>query len=83
MIEIKTDIIKEFIYKKDYNYIIYIKETINKYESYLQNEDYGVISLMFGVNKHQTSLNAFISCINENIESYIYNYKELYEDKEG
>lgn len=79
MIEIKSDIIKEFIYKKDYNYIIYIKETINAFEAYLQNEDYGVIDLMFGVDKKKQAIEDFISYINCNIEDYIEIYKNNYE----
>lgn len=81
MIEIKSEIIKEFIYKKNYNYVVYIKETINSYESYLQNEEYGVISLMFGVSKKGTKLDSFISLVNESLEEYIEIYKDSYEEE--
>ena len=81
MIEIKSEIIKEFIYKKNYNYVVYIKETINTYESYLQNEDYGVIGLMFRKRKKETKLDNFISLVNENLERYIKIYKEGYEEE--
>lgn len=81
MVEIKSEIIKQFIYKKDYNYVVYIKETINTFEAYLQNEDYGVIDLMFGVNKKAQNIEDFISYINCNIEDYIEDYKQEHEDQ--
>ncbi len=85
MEEIKNDIIKKYKYK---NYVIYIKETEDSYESYLQNEDYGVISLMFGISKEQVfnkvhkyyTLIPFINLIEKNIEDYILTYKIDYED---
>lgn len=80
MVEIKSQIIKEFIYKSDIKYVVYIKETINTYEAYLQNEDYGVISLMFGVDKNKTKLDNFIIIVNNNLEEYIELYKQDYED---
>lgn len=80
MVEIKSQIIKEFIYKSDIKYVVYIKETINSYEAYLQNEDCGVISLMFGIDKNQTKLDNFIIMVNDNLQEYIELYKQDYED---
>lgn len=77
MKEIKNDIIKKFIYG---DYVIYIKETRTSYESYLQNESYSIIDLMFGVPKGQQTLEEFISLVNVNIIDYINGYKEEYED---
>ena len=77
MKEIKNDIIKKFIYG---DYVIYIKETRTSYESYLQNESYSIIGLMFGVPKGQQTLEEFISLVNINIIDYINGYKKDYED---
>ena len=78
MVETKSDIIKQFIYKKNINYVIYVKDTISTYEFYLQNEDYGVISLMFGIPK--CDIKDMKNIILTNIEDYIETYKEQYED---
>ena len=77
MKEIKNDIIKKFIYG---DYVIYIKETSDTYESYLQNEKYGVIELMFGTPKNQQTLEEFISLVNNNIIEYIIEYREEYKE---
>lgn len=82
MIEIKSDMVKEFIYKKDYNYVIYVKETITSYECYLQNENYGIITLLFGVNKRETTMQDFIETILGCIDSHIEDYKKSYEDSD-
>ena len=85
MKKIKNDIIEKYSYK---DYIIYIKETDDSYESYLQNEKYGVISLMFGISKEQCfnkvhkyyTLIPFEKYIEKNIEDYIKLYQSEYED---
>lgn len=81
MKEIKNDIIKKYKYE---NYVIYIKDTTKNnyelYEAYLQNEEYGVISLMFGVMKEDYSLKDMENIILANIEDYILTYKIDYED---
>lgn len=76
MIEQKNDIIKKYKYK---NYVIYIKEAENTFESYLQNEDYGIIMLMFGVSK-EASFQLLKNIIESNIEEYIKIYIINYED---
>ena len=80
MIEIKTDMVKEFIYKKNYNYVIYIKETITDYECYIQNEDYGIIDLMFGVSKKDYKMQDFVEIVLENVDNYVKIYKNEHED---
>lgn len=77
MKEIKNDIIKKFVYG---DYVIYIKETSSTYESYLQNEAYGVIDLMFGGTKEQNTLEEFIDLVHNNIVDYIQCYQKEYED---
>lgn len=80
MKEIENEIIKTFIYSKNTAYIIYIKDYNNCYECYLQNKNYGIISLMFGVNKKETTMQEFIEVILANIDSHVKDYKETYED---
>ena len=79
MKEVRNEFIKQFVYG---DYIIYIKEDSVSYEGYLQNELYGVISLMIGVPKKQNTLNELIELIENNLQSYINDYKENYEDEE-
>lgn len=79
MKEVRNEFIKQFVYG---DYIIYIKEDSISYEGYLQNELYGVISLMIGVPKKQNTLNELIELIENNLQSYINDYKENYEDEE-
>ena len=81
MKKVKNDIIKKYSYK---DYVIYIKENEKSYESYLQNEQYGIITLMFGVDKKRCSFKEFVNLIEKHIEDYIYiyikDYEEDYED---
>lgn len=81
MKEIKNDVIKKYSYE---NYVIYIKDTTKNgyelYEAYLQNEEYGVISLMFGTLKQNGSFEQFIEIVKHNLDSYIGYYKEEYKD---
>lgn len=69
--EIKNDIIKKYQYKE---YVVYVKETKSCYEYYLQDEQYGVISLMFGLLK--SDIEDMEEIIESNIEDYIESYKE-------
>ena len=80
MIEVKNEIVKTFIYRKNTAYIIYIKDYNNCYECYLQNKNYGIITLLFGVNKKETTMQDFIETINNCIDSHIEDYKKSYED---
>ena len=77
MEEIKNDFIKKYSYK---NYVVYIKETNESYEYYLQNESYGIIELMFGASKEATTLEDFVQIIVDNIDIDIKCYKKEYED---
>jgi len=79
MIEFKNDFIKKFEYG---DYLIYIKDCISHYESYIQHKEYGIIQLMFGIDtaKNRITLQDFINTVNSNIEEYIEIYKQDYED---
>lgn len=79
MEEIKNDFIKKYSYK---DYVVYIKETKNSYEYYLQNEIYGIIELMFGVDKKQTTLEELLQIVVDNIDIDIEYYKRENEDKD-
>ena len=79
MKEVKNDIIKKYEYK---DYVVYVKvnEEDGFYDYYLQNEkeQYGIISLMFGVPT--SDIENIEEIIENNIEDYIKLYKEDYED---
>lgn len=77
MEEIKNDIRKKYKYKE---YVVYVKWNYKElcYEFYLQNENYGVISLMFGISK--SDIKDMENIILANIEDYILTYKIDYED---
>ena len=79
MKEIENDIIKKYQYK---DYVVYVKEVLDSYECYLQKECYGIIDLMFGINKDDYSLHAFEYLILANIEDYIKIYQQEIEDKD-
>lgn len=79
MQEIKNDIIGKYSYK---NYIIYIKETGESYEYYLQNEKYGVIYMIYGVDKEKNTLEELLQICAENIDNDIIFYKQRFEDKD-
>ena len=85
MVEIKNPFIRTYrVDNYDYNnYIVYIKEDAATYEAYLQNKNYGIISLMFGTPNTYLSLDEFIQIVNNNIEREIKLYQELHEDKEN
>ena len=80
MIEIKNPFIRT--YRVDNNYIVYIKDTDDTYEAWLQNKNYGIMSLMFGLPNEHLSLEDFITIVNNNIEREIKLYRELHEDHE-
>lgn len=77
MEEIKNDIRKKYKYKE---YVVYVKWNFKNlcYEFYLQNEDYGIIMLMFGIPK--SDINDMENIILANIEDCIEIYKQDYED---
>ena len=77
MKEIKNDFRKKYLYK---DYVVYVKWDMKTlcYEFYLQNEDYGVIMLMFGIPK--SDMKDMEEIIKNNIEDYIRIYKEEYKD---
>ena len=84
MIELKNPFIRTYrVDDYDYNnYIVYIKDTDYTYEAWLQNKNYGIMSLMFGLPKEHLSLKDFNGIINNNIEREIKLYQELHEDYE-
>lgn len=77
MKEIKNDIIKKYKYKE---YVVYVKWNFKNlcYEFYLQNENYGIISLMFGIPK--CDIKDMEEIIKNNLLDYIEIYKQDYED---
>ena len=78
MIEFKNDFIKKFEYG---DYLVYIKECSSHYESYLQHKEYGVLQLMWGIDKAKNiTLEEYIEIVNNNLEEYIESYKKDYED---
>lgn len=77
MKELENDIIKKYSYE---DYVVYIKENLNVYECYLQNENYGTINCMFGLSKEQVNLKQLIDIINDNLQQEIEYYKQEFED---
>ena len=83
MIEIENNVIKKFKYQyeNDTYYIYAIKEN-DRIEYYLQNKDYGVIDLMFGIEDNNIDLintsEEEYSLLESNIKEYIGCYKESY-----
>lgn len=77
MKEIKNDIRKKYKYKE---YVVYVKWNFKNlcYEFYLQNENYGIISLMFGIPK--CDIKDMEEIIKNNLLDYIKIYKQDYED---
>lgn len=77
MKEIENDIIKKYSYK---NYVVYVKWCKEElcYEFYLQNEEYGIIDLMFGIPA--SDMEDMQEIVLANIEDYIEIYKQDYED---
>ena len=58
---------------------IYVKETTDTYEFYLQHTDYGVIMLMYGLLKNRP-YEELLDIINKNLLEQMVFYKEEYED---
>ena len=77
MKEIKNGIRKKYKYK---DYVVYVKWNFKDlcYEFYLQNENYGIISLMFGIPK--CDIKDMEEIIKNNLLDYIEIYKQDYED---
>lgn len=83
MKEVKNDIIKKFEYNVNNDtYFIYIVETKYGYGCYLQNINYGIISLMFGLPKEQNNLEETIEIVRYNLKEQIAIYKRMYEEDE-
>ena len=78
MKEIKNKIIKMYEYN---DYIIYIFDEDVGYGCYLQNKQYGIISLMFGLLKNQNTLEETIEIVKNNIDDQVKIYKRVYEDE--
>ncbi len=84
MLECKNDFIKKYQYthyKTKEQYVVYIKETNESYEYYLQNEKYGIIELMFALYKEQSTLEELLEIVTDNIDIDIEYYKRENEDK--
>lgn len=62
------------------NYLYYIFEDKDNYYSYIQNKNYGVLMLVYGVPKEQQTLEEFMNCYN--LDEFIQEYQEEYEDEE-
>lgn len=78
MKEVKNDFIKKFVYG---DYLIYIKDCGSHYESYIQNKEYGILQLMWGIDiAKNIPLEEYIEMVNNNLMEYIESYKEDYED---
>ena len=82
MKEVKNDVIKKFEYNVNNDtYFIYIIETKYGYGCYLQNINYGIISLMFGLPKEQNKLEEIIEIVKYNLGDEIAIYKKEYEEE--
>ena len=79
MKEIRNKDFKKYEYG---DYYIYIIETEDCYESYLQHKNYGIIMLTFGVDKRQATAEQTLYMTKNEIEDYIKIYKDTYEDEE-
>lgn len=81
MKEIKSiKLLKVFEIKKDY--LIYVFENKDTYELYLSNKNYGILELVFGLEKSATNIEIFLNEYNlkELFKKDIEVYKEKYED---
>ena len=70
MKEVKNDFIKKFEYG---DYLVYIKDCVSHYESYIQHKEYGIMQLMWGIDKATSniSIEEYIKIVNFNLEDYI------------
>lgn len=50
------------------------------YYYYLQNIEYGIISIQFGMTKKSTKYREFKEIVLASVDEYIQTYKALYED---
>lgn len=83
MKEIKNELVKEFKAEKGNNiFYVYIFDKDNAWEVYLQKELYGIISLMFGFPKDQTTLEQTIAITKYNLDEYMLNYELEYCEEE-
>jgi hypothetical protein len=80
MKEIENNVIKKYEYKQGVNtYYIYVIENDSMYEFYLQNKDYGVMTLMYGLMKEK-GIDNCITILEEHLLDFINDYKEEHED---
>ena len=77
MKEIKNKVLKTYEHG---DYLIYLIDENDSYDFYLQNVKYGIISLIFGLKKTDTTLKETINIVETNLEDYIKIYQNLYED---
>lgn len=68
---------RTFEFRKN-NWLILIKETPITYEGYIQNENIGIIKMMYGLSKEDIDIWEFIELIEEDLEEYKFIYKEEY-----
>ena len=81
MIEVKDIKLIKVLQVNEYeycNYYYFIFEDKDNYYSYISNKYYGILMLVYGVSKKQTSLEDFME--NYNLDEYIQQYQEEYED---
>lgn len=80
MKEIENNVIKKYKYIVGSDtYYIYVIENDSMYDFYLQNKDYGVMTLMYGLMKEK-GIDFCINIIEEHILDFINDYKEEHED---
>ena len=77
MKEKKNDIIAKYQYE---DYFIYIKETEDCYEYYLQHKDYCIMYMMYGVEKDKNTIEDLLAIAKNIILDDIDIYKERFED---
>lgn len=76
--KVENNIIGKYTYK---NYVVYIKAIKNSLEAYLQNEEYGIIDCMFGIEDGAGQYAVLLDLVEDNIEDYIKLYKEEHEEE--
>ena len=74
--------IKDVIYFGKYRLILTEEREKDDimYYYYLQNIEYGIISMQFGMTKKSTKYREFKEIVLASVDEYIQTYKALYED---
>lgn len=74
--------IKDIIYFGKYRLILTEEREKDDimYYYYLQNIEYGIISMQFGMTKKSTKYREFKEIVLASVDEYIQTYKALYED---